>query len=165
MTHSDRHLLLILDGWGLADDPSVSAVEQADTPFVDRLYDEHPHGVLKASGREVGLPEGQMGNSEVGHTNLGAGRIVYQEILRISKAIEDGSFFENEPLVEAARHAKANDQKLHLMGCFSDGGVHSHLEHLYGLLELARREGLAPAQVNVHAFTDGRDTDPHGGTE
>jgi 2,3-bisphosphoglycerate-independent phosphoglycerate mutase len=165
MTHSDRHLLLILDGWGLADDPSVSAVEQAETPFVDRLYDEHPHGVLKASGLEVGLPEGQMGNSEVGHTNLGAGRVVYQEILRISNAIEDGSFFENEPLVEAARHAKAHDQKLHLMGCFSDGGVHSHLEHLYGLLELARREGLAPAQVNVHAFTDGRDTDPHGGVD
>jgi phosphoglycerate mutase (EC 5.4.2.1) len=165
MDHSNRHLLLILDGWGLAEDPSVSAVEQANTPFVDHLYDDHPHGVLKASGREVGLPEGQMGNSEVGHTNLGAGRVVYQEILRISNAIEDGSFFENEPLVRAARHAKANDQRLHLMGCFSDGGVHSHLEHLYGLLELARREGLDPAQVNVHAFTDGRDTDPHGGVD
>ena len=165
MDNSKRHLLLILDGWGLADDPSVSAVEQADTPFVDHLYDEYPHGVLKASGLEVGLPDGQMGNSEVGHTNLGAGRIVYQEILRISKAIEDGSFFENDALIRAARHAKSNDQKLHLMGCFSDGGVHSHLEHLYGLLELARREGLAPAQVNVHAFTDGRDTDPHGGVD
>jgi len=165
MDHSKRHLLLILDGWGLADDPSVSAIEQADTPFVDHLYETYPHGVLKASGPEVGLPEGQMGNSEVGHTNLGAGRIVYQEILRISKAIEDGAFFENEPLVKAARHANENDQKLHLMGCFSDGGVHSHLEHLYGLLELARREGLDPAQVNVHAFTDGRDTDPHGGVD
>jgi 2,3-bisphosphoglycerate-independent phosphoglycerate mutase len=97
--------------------------------------------------------------------NLGAGRIVHQEILRISNAIEDGSFFENEALVGAAQHAKENDQKLHLMGCFSDGGVHSHLEHLYGLLGLARREGLAPAQVNVHAFTDGRDTDPHGGID
>ncbi|WP_103028479.1 2,3-bisphosphoglycerate-independent phosphoglycerate mutase [Salinibacter altiplanensis] len=165
MDNAKRHLLLILDGWGLADEASVSAVEQADTPFVDQLYDDHPHGVLTASGLEVGLPEGQMGNSEVGHTNLGAGRVVYQEILRISNAIEDGSFVENEPLVEAARHAEANDQKLHLMGCFSDGGVHSHLEHLYGLLELARREGLAPAQVNVHAFTDGRDTDPHGGVD
>jgi len=165
MDNSNRHLLLILDGWGLADDPSVSAVDEADTPFVDHLYDEYPHGVLKAAGWEVGLPEGQMGNSEVGHTNLGAGRVVYQEILRISKAIEDGSFFENEPLVGAARHAKENDQKLHLIGCFSDGGVHSHLEHLYGLLELARREGLDPAQVNVHAFTDGRDTDPHGGVD
>jgi 2,3-bisphosphoglycerate-independent phosphoglycerate mutase len=106
-----------------------------------------------------------MGNSEVGHTNLGAGRVVWQEILRISKAIEDGTLFDNEALVGAARHARANDQKLHLMGCFSDGGVHSHLEHLYGLLELARREDLAPEQVCVHAFTDGRDTDPHGGVE
>jgi len=165
MNESKRHLLLILDGWGLAEDPSVSAVEAADTPFVDGLYDEYPHGILKASGLEVGLPEGQMGNSEVGHMNLGAGRIIHQEILRISNAIEDESFFENEALVGAARHAKANDQKLHLMGCFSDGGVHSHLEHLYGLLELARREGLDPAQVNVHAFTDGRDTDPHGGVD
>ena len=163
MNHSKRHLLLILDGWGLADDPAVSAIDAADTPFVDSLYDRFPHATLKASGLEVGLPEGQMGNSEVGHTNLGAGRVVYQEILRISNAIEDGSFFKNEALVGAARHARANDQKLHLMGCFSDGGVHSHLEHLYGLLELARREGLDPAQVNVHAFTDGRDTDPHGG--
>jgi len=165
MNNKKRHLLLILDGWGLAEDPSVSAVEAADTPFVDGLYDEYPHGILKASGLEVGLPEGQMGNSEVGHMNLGAGRIIHQEILRISNAIEDESFFENEALVGAARHAKENDQKLHLMGCFSDGGVHSHLEHLYGLLELARREGLDPAQVNVHAFTDGRDTDPHGGVD
>jgi len=165
MNNKKRHLLLILDGWGISEDPSVSAVEAADTPFVDGLYDQYPHGILKASGLEVGLPEGQMGNSEVGHMNLGAGRIVHQEILRISKAIEDESFFKNEALAGAARHAKENDQKLHLMGCFSDGGVHSHLEHLYGLLELARREGLAPAQVNVHAFTDGRDTDPHGGVE
>ncbi len=165
MDSTKRHVLVILDGWGIAEDPSVSAVDQADTPFVDSLLRDHPHGVLKASGRAVGLPEGQMGNSEVGHTNLGAGSVVWQEILRISKAIEDESFFENEALVEAARHANANDQKLHLMGCFSDGGVHSHLEHLYGLLELVRREGLAPEQVCVHAFTDGRDTDPHGGVE
>lgn len=165
MNTSKGHLLLILDGWGIAEDPSVSAIDQADTPFVDSLLDEYPSATLKASGRAVGLPEGQMGNSEVGHTNLGAGSVVWQEILRISKAIEDESFFENEPLVEAARTAKENGQKLHLMGCFSDGGVHSHLEHLYGLLELARREDLAPEQVCVHAFTDGRDTDPHGGVE
>ena len=165
MDSSKRHLLLILDGWGIAEDPSVSTVDAADTPFVDSLYDRYPHGTLKASGRDVGLPEGQMGNSEVGHMNLGAGRIVHQEILRISNAIEDGSFFENDELVGAARHAKRNDQKLHLMGCFSDGGVHSHLKHLYGLLELVWREGLDPAQVNVHAFTDGRDTDPHGGVD
>ena len=165
MDSTKRHLLLILDGWGLADDPSVSAIEQADTPFVDSLFERYPHATLQASGRAVGLPDGQMGNSEVGHTNLGAGRVVWQEILRISKAIEDESFFENEALVSAARHARENDQKLHLLGCFSDGGVHSHLEHLYGLLELARREGLDPAQVCVHAFTDGRDTDPHGGVD
>jgi len=165
MDSTKRHLLVILDGWGLAEDPSVSAVDQADTPFVDSLMEEHPHGVLQASGRPVGLPDGQMGNSEVGHTNLGAGSVVWQEILRISKAIEDGSLFENEALVAAAEHARENGQKLHLMGCFSDGGVHSHLEHLYGLLELARREDLAPEQVCVHAFTDGRDTDPHGGVD
>ncbi len=163
MDATQKHILIILDGWGLAEDPSVSAVDQADTPFVDALHRKHPHATLTASGMAVGLPDGQMGNSEVGHTNLGAGRVVYQEILRISKAIEDGSFFENEALVKAARHAKDNDQKLHLMGCFSDGGVHSSLEHLYGLLELAKREGLDPAQVNVHAFTDGRDTSPTGG--
>jgi 2,3-bisphosphoglycerate-independent phosphoglycerate mutase len=165
MDSTRRHLLLILDGWGLAEDPSVSAVDAADTPCFDQLMDEHPHGTLTASGRDVGLPDGQMGNSEVGHTNLGAGRVVWQEILRISKAIEDESLFENEALVSAAEHAKENDGKLHLMGCFSDGGVHSHLEHLYGLLELGRRTGLAPEQVCVHAFTDGRDTDPHGGVE
>jgi 2,3-bisphosphoglycerate-independent phosphoglycerate mutase len=165
MDATQKHILIILDGWGLAEDPSVSAVDRADTPFVDSLYRKYPHATLTASGLAVGLPDGQMGNSEVGHTNLGAGRVVYQEILRISKAIEDGSFFENEALVKAARHAKDNDQKLHLMGCFSDGGVHSSLEHLYGLLELAKREGLAPAQVNVHAFTDGRDTSPTGGVD
>jgi len=163
MDSTKRHLLLILDGWGLAEDPSVSAVDQADTPFVDGLMDAHPHGTLQASGRPVGLPDGQMGNSEVGHTNLGAGSVVWQEILRISKAIDDGSLYENEALGAAADHARENGQKLHLMGCFSDGGVHSHLEHLYGLLELARRKDLAPEQVCVHAFTDGRDTDPHGG--
>jgi len=165
MESSKRHLLVILDGWGLAEDPSVSAVDAADTPFVDGLREQHPSGTLTASGRAVGLPDGQMGNSEVGHTNLGAGTVVWQEILRISKAIEDGSFFENEVLTGAARHARGNGQTLHLMGCFSDGGVHSHLEHLYGLLELARREGLEQEQVCVHAFTDGRDTDPHGGVD
>jgi len=165
MDPTKRHLLVILDGWGIPEDPSVSAMEHADTLFVDSLVNEHPSAVLKASGRAVGLPEGQMGNSEVGHTNLGAGSVVWQEILRISKAIEDESFFGTDALVGAAQHANDNDGKLHLMGCFSDGGVHSHLEHLYGLLELARREGLSSEQVCVHAFTDGRDTDPHGGVE
>ena len=165
MDTSQRHLLLILDGYGLAEDPSVSAIKQADQPFLDELFATYPHATLQASGEAVGLPDGQMGNSEVGHMNLGAGRVVYQDITRISKAIRDGSFFENEVLLQAVRHAKANDTTLHLMGCFSDGGVHSHLDHVAGLLELAKREGLAPDQVCVHAFTDGRDTDPHGGVE
>jgi len=165
MDASRKHLLMILDGWGLAEDPSVSAIDEAETPFVDSLFDTYPNGTLEASGLKVGLPEGQMGNSEVGHTNLGAGRIVYQEILRISRAIEDGSFYDNEALVGAAAHARERKQKLHLIGCFSDGGVHSSLHHLYGLLELARRQGLDPAQVNVHAFTDGRDTSPTGGVD
>jgi len=165
MDASRKHLLMILDGWGLAEDPSVSAIDAAETPFIDSLFDRYPHATLEASGLNVGLPDGQMGNSEVGHTNLGAGRIVYQEILRISRAIEDGSFYDNTALVGAARHARERDQKLHLIGCFSDGGVHSSLHHLYGLLELTRREGLAPDQVNVHAFTDGRDTSPTGGVD
>ena len=165
MNDTQKHLLVILDGWGMADDPSVSAVDAADTPFYDGLIEREPHATLEASGIAVGLPDGQMGNSEVGHTNLGAGRVVYQEILRISTAIDDGSFFENEALVDAARHARKNDGKLHLMGCFSDGGVHATLEHVYGLLELARRADLDAAQVNVHAFTDGRDTSPTGGAD
>lgn len=160
---NSRHLLVILDGWGLAEDPSVSAIDHAAHPFFDELLARYPHGMLQASGEAVGLPEGQMGNSEVGHMNLGAGRVVYQDITRIDRAIRDETFFAVEPLVEAARHAKAHGTTLHLMGLFSDGGVHSHLDHLYALLELARREGLGPDQVAVHAFTDGRDTDPKGG--
>jgi len=165
MAPDTRHLLLILDGYGLADDPSVSAIEAADTPYLDELFATYPHSTLVASGRAVGLPEGQMGNSEVGHMNLGAGRVVHQEITRIDLAIEDGSFFDNEALLEAVRQVKATGQRLHLLGCFSDGGVHSHLRHLYALLDLAAREGLAREQVCLHAFTDGRDTDPHGGVE
>ncbi len=163
MDAAARHLLLILDGYGLAEDPSVSAIHAAATPFLDSLFATYPHGTLRASGRAVGLPEGQMGNSEVGHTNLGAGRVVYQEITRIAKAIEEGTFFENEALLGAVRHAKAHDATLHLMGLLSDGGVHSAQGHLHALLRLAAREGLAAEQVAVHAFTDGRDTDPKGG--
>ncbi len=159
----NRHLLLILDGYGLAEDPSVSAIAAAETPYLDHLFASYPHATLEASGRAVGLPEGQMGNSEVGHTNLGAGRVVYQEITRIDKAIEEGEFLGNEEAASAARHAKAGGSVLHLMGLFSDGGVHSHLRHLYALLELAKHEGLGAEQVVVHAFTDGRDTDPRGG--
>ncbi len=163
MNPGQRHLLLILDGYGIAEDPSVSAIDQAKKPFLDSLFAKYPHATLQASERAVGLPEGQMGNSEVGHMNLGAGRVVYQEITRIDLAIEEGDFFENEVLVAAAKHAKTRGAKLHLMGLFSDGGVHSHNNHLFALLELARRQGLGLKQVCVHAFTDGRDTDPHGG--
>jgi len=158
-----HHLLLILDGYGIADDPSVSAIEQARKPYLDHLFATYPHGTLEASGRAVGLPEGQMGNSEVGHLNLGAGRIVYQDITRIDVAIEDGSFYRNEALCAAAEHARRNQKRLHLLGLVSDGGVHSHLRHLVALLELARREELAADQVWIHVFTDGRDTDPRAG--
>ena len=158
-----RHILIILDGYGIAEDPSVSAVDQARKPFLDGLFEKYPHARLQASGLAVGLPKGQMGNSEVGHTNLGAGRVIYQEITRIDKAIEDADFLQNEELVAAAKHAHRNGTKLHLMGLFSDGGVHASLDHLYALLQLAKDNSLQPAQVCVHAFTDGRDTDPHGG--
>ncbi len=157
------HLLLILDGYGLAEDPSVSAIDAARTPYLDHLFARYPHSTLDASGLAVGLPAGQMGNSEVGHTNLGAGRVVYQDITRIDRDIEEGAFLGNEEAASAARHAKANGSALHLMGLFSDGGVHAHLRHLYALLALAKQEGLGPEQVVVHAFTDGRDTDPQGG--
>jgi 2,3-bisphosphoglycerate-independent phosphoglycerate mutase len=150
--------LVILDGWGLAPAGPGNAVELAETPTFDRLWEEFPHTTLAASGRAVGLPDGQMGNSEVGHTNLGAGRVVRQDLVRIDDDIESGAFFENEVLVEACRRARGS--ALHLLGLVSDGGVHSHLRHLEALLELGRREGVE--HVYVHAFTDGRDTSPHG---
>ncbi len=159
----NRHLLLILDGFGIAEDPSVSAIDAAEKPYLDSLFARYPHSTLQASGLAVGLPEGQMGNSEVGHMNLGAGRVVYQEITRIDKDIAEGGFFENAVMREAVAHVMANESRLHLMGLFSDGGVHSHLRHLYPILDLAKREGLD--DVIVHAFTDGRDTDPKGGAD
>lgn len=158
-----HHLLVILDGYGIAQDAAVSAIETARKPFLDHLFATYPHSTLEASGRAVGLPDGQMGNSEVGHLNLGAGRVVYQEITRIDLAIEDGSFFQNEVLRTAVERARERSGRLHLMGLFSDGGVHSHVRHLYALLELAAREGLGMEDVWVHAFTDGRDTDPRAG--
>jgi 2,3-bisphosphoglycerate-independent phosphoglycerate mutase len=160
---NNRHILIILDGYGIAEDKTVSAIDRARKPFLDQLFKTYPHSTLEASGLAVGLPRGQMGNSEVGHMNLGAGRVVYQEITRIDLAIEEGTFFENEQMITAARHARERGTRLHLFGCFSDGGVHSSLEHLYALLRLAKQEGLNDRQVCVHAFTDGRDTDPHGG--
>ncbi len=165
MDSSKKHILIILDGYGIAKDKTVSAIDHANKPFIDSLFEQYPHGKLEASGLAVGLPAGQMGNSEVGHMNLGAGRVVYQEITRIDNAIEEGSFFEVDALVEAAQHVKRRGSKLHLLGCFSDGGVHASLTHLYGLLRLAKEQGLDAGQVCVHAFTDGRDTDPHGGID
>ncbi|MEX2347904.1 MAG: 2,3-bisphosphoglycerate-independent phosphoglycerate mutase [Balneolaceae bacterium] len=155
-----KALLVILDGFGLAKDPTVSAVDKADKPFIDSLFKTCPHSKLSASGENVGLPDGQFGNSEVGHLNLGAGRIVWQELSRINKAINDGSFFENEELIKAVENAKPRN-KIHIMGLFSDGGVHSHNEHLFALLELCKKHEID--NVNVHAFTDGRDTSPDGG--
>ena len=160
-----KHLLLILDGYGIAEDPSVSAIDAARKPFLDRLFAEAPRSTLEASGRAVGLPAGQMGNSEVGHMNLGAGRVVDQDITRIDKAIEDGSIYENAALREAVQYAHGNGATLHLFGLVSTGGVHSHLSHLAALLHLAAKEGMDPDRVVVHAFTDGRDTDPQAGAD
>jgi 2,3-bisphosphoglycerate-independent phosphoglycerate mutase len=154
-------LLVILDGWGLRAEREANAIAIAGTPSMDALARDYPSTALQTSGLSVGLPEGQMGNSEVGHTNLGAGRIVYQDLVRINRAVEDGSFFVNPVLVEAVRRARSGSGTIHFMGLLSDGGVHSHVEHLHACLELARREGVPRAFV--HAFLDGRDTPPRSG--
>ncbi|MBQ6345935.1 MAG: 2,3-bisphosphoglycerate-independent phosphoglycerate mutase, partial [Clostridia bacterium] len=156
-------VLLILDGFGLSDQTEHNAIALADTPVLDRLMKECPFVKGEASGLAVGLPEGQMGSSEVGHLNIGAGRVVYQDLIRITNAIEDGSFFENKALLAAIDNAKERGTALHILGLVSDGGVHSHNAHLYALLELARREGLD--RVYVHCFTDGRDTPPESGID
>lgn len=156
-------VLMILDGYGLNDNCEANAVCEAKTPIMDQLKSQCPFVKGNASGMAVGLPEGQMGNSEVGHLNMGAGRIVYQELTRITKEIEDGDFFQNEALLKAVCNAKANDSALHLFGLLSDGGVHSHNTHVYGILELAKREGLS--KVFVHCFLDGRDTPTTAGKE
>lgn len=150
--------LVILDGWGINPQCDFNAVCLADTPNLDALFSAYPHTRIGASGMDVGLPEGQMGNSEVGHLNIGAGRVVYQEFTRISKSIADGDFFTNGVLLEALAKIKARNGKLHLMGLLSDGGVHSHNTHLYALLRLAFQQGLD--DVCIHAFLDGRDTPP-----
>lgn len=152
---------MILDGYGLNDKCEANAVCEGKTPIMDQLKAQCPFVKGNASGMAVGLPEGQMGNSEVGHLNMGAGRIVYQELTRITKEIEDGDFFKNEALLKAVTNAKEQNSALHLFGLMSDGGVHSHLTHVFGLLELAKREGLS--KVFVHCFLDGRDTPPTGG--
>ncbi len=153
-------LLMILDGWGITQDPKVSAIAQANTPFMDEVLKKYPHAKLYTSGENVGLPEGQMGNSEVGHMNLGAGRIVYQDLVKINKAIKDGDFFENQVLKEAFEQAKKNHKAVHLLGLLSNGGVHSHIDHLKALIDMAKKYNVP---TYIHAFMDGRDVDPHSG--
>lgn len=154
-------LLMILDGWGIAKNKDVSAIDKANTPFIDSLYSKYKHSRLEASGLAVGLPDGQMGNSEVGHMNIGAGRVVYQDLVKINKAVEDASIELNETLKAAFDHAKAQNKNVHFIGLVSDGGVHSHINHLKGLCTAAKNQELS--NVYVHAFTDGRDTDPKSG--
>lgn len=156
-------MLAILDGFGKSDMIEGNAVAAANTPNLDRLMQDHPTSIIHASGMDVGLPEGQMGNSEVGHTNIGAGRIVYQELTRITKSIADGDFYENEALLSACKNCQEHGSALHVMGLLSNGGVHSHNTHLYAVLELAKRQGLD--KVYVHCFMDGRDVSPTSGVE
>ena len=152
---------MILDGWGIATNKKVSAIDQARTPFVSSLYAKYTNSKLQASGLAVGLPNGQMGNSEVGHMNIGAGRVVYQDLVRINKAVEENELKNNEVLAEAFALAKKENKTVHLIGLVSDGGVHAHINHLKGLLTFAHEQKLS--NIFVHAFTDGRDTDPKGG--
>ncbi len=156
-----KSILVIMDGWGLGAVPESDAIKHANVPFVSSLYGKYPHSTLITCGEQVGLPDGQMGNSEVGHLNLGAGRIVYQELQRINVAIRTGTFQQNETLLQSIRYAKRNNKKLHLIGLVSDGGVHSHIKHVEAIVDLCKMEGLD--NVFIHAFTDGRDTDPKSG--
>lgn len=153
-------LLMILDGWGKSPDPKISAVDQAQTPTIDGLYQTAAHAELRTDGQFVGLPEGQMGNSEVGHMNLGAGRIVYQDLARISNAVNEGKLGEESTIQKAITYAQQNNANIHLMGLLSDGGVHAHIDHLEGLLDVVTK---GQQKVFLHAFTDGRDVDPHSG--
>jgi len=154
-------ILIIMDGWGLGKVASADAIKNAKTPFVSSLYSKYPNTTLITCGEAVGLPDGQMGNSEVGHLNLGAGRIVYQELQRINVAVRDGSFGKNEVLLNAIRFAKKNNKPLHLLGLVSNGGVHSHIDHLKAIIDVCKKENLS--DVFIHAFTDGRDCDPKSG--
>lgn len=154
-------ILMILDGWGLSPDPKVSAIDNGNTPFIDALYKQYPHATLRTDGLNVGLPEGQMGNSEVGHMNLGAGRIVYQDLAKINLAVKNHTLGKEQVLVDAFKYAKTNNKSVHFLGLLSDGGVHSHITHLFGLLEAAEEFGLK--DVFIHSFTDGRDVDPKSG--
>ena len=156
-----KAILLIMDGWGLGKTKSADAIQNARTPFVNSLYKKYPNSTLVTCGELVGLPDGQMGNSEVGHLNLGAGRIVYQDLQRINVAIRDGEFYQNKILLDTIRYAKLFNKPLHLLGLVSDGGVHSHINHLKAIVSLCKTEELN--NVFIHAFTDGRDTDPKSG--
>jgi 2,3-bisphosphoglycerate-independent phosphoglycerate mutase len=154
-------LLMILDGWGIATNPEVSAIDKAKTPFIDSLYQNYSHSTLRTDGLYVGLPEGQMGNSEVGHLNIGAGRVVNQNLVRINKAAQDGTLAQNKTLLSAFEHAKKNNTKVHFLGLVSDGGIHAHINHIKALCDAAQAENVA--EFYVHALTDGRDTDPKSG--
>ena len=145
---------MILDGWGKSPDPKVSAIDNAHTPNIDSLYIKYPNAQLRTDGLNVGLPEGQMGNSEVGHMNLGAGRIVYQDLAKINLAVQNKNVNQEKPLIDAFKYALENNKKVHFLGLVSNGGVHSHTSHLYGLLDAAKEYGLE--KIFVHAFTDGR---------
>jgi 2,3-bisphosphoglycerate-independent phosphoglycerate mutase len=160
---SKKVILVIMDGWGLGQVPNADAIQHAKVPFVSSLYQHYPHSTLVTCGEDVGLPEGQMGNSEVGHLNLGAGRIVYQELQRINVAIRTGELAQNKTLLNAIEYAKKHHKPLHLLGLVSDGGVHAHTSHLMAICDLCKTQGLS--QVFIHAFTDGRDTDPKSGYE
>ena len=154
-------VLLIMDGYGLAEPGPYNAVSVAATPNLDALFAACPHTTLSASGLDVGLPDGQIGNSEVGHTNIGAGRVVFQDLPRITRSIEDGSFFENAVYLKAVRAARDAGKALHILGLCSDGGVHSHISHIIAMAELAKREGMQ--RVYLHCFLDGRDVPPKSG--
>ncbi|OYQ33144.1 phosphoglycerate mutase (2,3-diphosphoglycerate-independent) [Flavobacterium cyanobacteriorum] len=154
-------ILMILDGWGKSPDPKVSAIDNAKTPFIDSLYQKYPNALLRTDGLNVGLPDGQMGNSEVGHMNLGAGRIVYQDLAKINLAVQNKTLAQEKPLVDAFTYARNNNRKVHFLGLVSNGGVHSHIDHLKGLVDAAEAFGLQ--EVFIHAFTDGRDVDPKSG--
>src|SRR5690554_4425013 len=147
-------LLMILDGWGIAANPEVSAIDKANTPFIDNLFVKYPHSKLEASGLAVGLPEGQMGNSEVGHMNIGAGRVVYQDLVKVNKAVAEGDLNVNPVLQRAFAQAKVAGKKVHFIGLVSDGGVHAHIDHLKGSCDAAKANGVE--DVFIHAFTDGR---------
>ena len=158
---SKKVILMILDGWGKSPDPKVSAIDNANIPFINSLYQKYPSAQLRTDGLNVGLPEGQMGNSEVGHMNLGAGRIVYQDLAKINLAVQNNTLSREKVLIDAFQYAKSNDVNVHFLGLLSDGGVHSHTSHLRSLIDATQEFGLS--KVFVHAFTDGRDVDPKSG--